>query len=99
MIANTSTKKPKWHSLDKQKSLSEVTTRVLRTIATRSDPEDWFGLMDATRGNDRRLWDALLTLERRFLIDWPEHGRQITIRQRGRDLLKMAAYRDRGLLL
>lgn len=88
----------KLQSLSKQRALSETTTRVLRAIVERGSTDDWRPLLEAAGGNERRLFDALIVLERRWLITWAEHGRDIRARKRGETLLTFAAYRDRGLL-
>jgi len=87
----------------KSQALSESTTRVLRGIiaeqkASGGGVQGAACLVKYAGGNEHRLYNALLTLEARWLITWERGGQRIRPRARAFSLLRTAVYRDRGLL-
>jgi hypothetical protein len=82
-------------------ALSETAVRVLRAIIE-NQPEDGSGIHGAAclvsaAGSERRLYDALLLLDSRWLIRWERGGQNIRPRAAAYSLLRQAFYRDRGI--
>ena len=81
----------------KRRPLSETATSVLRAIIAESDatglPATVPGVLARTGIPERAVYSAVHVLADRWLI--VIDGRRIRPRQRGRDLLRSAFYRDR----
>lgn len=81
----------------KRRPLSQSAATTLRAIIAESDatglPATVPGIVARTGQTDRAVYSALHVLADRWLI--VIDGRRIRPRQRGRDLLRSAFYRDR----
>lgn len=93
-------KKP---GVPRNRMLSETAVRVLRAVI-QNQPEGGGGihgaacLLPIVNGSEKRLYDALLVLESRWLITWERGGQNIRPRARAYELLRTAVYSNRGTL-